>query len=194
MKLRIAAIFTVVLTGTAFLWAAAAATSCESLASLVLPKAKIDSAQSVAAGAFRPPGNNQRGGNAFAGLPAFCRVTATLTPSSDSDIKIEVWLPASGWNGKFQAVGNGGWAGTIPYPAMAAALARGYAGGRHRHGPRRRQRRFRARDIPRSWSTSRYRVDSRDDGAGQGRHQRPLRQRADSCPITTAARRAAGRA
>jgi len=60
-------------------------------------------------------------------LPAFCRVAATLTPTSDSDIKIEVWLPASGWNGKFQAVGNGGWAGMISYAAMAAALARGYA-------------------------------------------------------------------
>jgi feruloyl esterase len=40
---------------------------------------------------------------------------------------VEVWLPASGWNGKLQAVGNGGWAGTISYPAMAQALRRGYA-------------------------------------------------------------------
>ena len=31
----------------------------------------------------------------------------TLRPSADSDIKIEVWLPTSGWNGKFQGVGNG---------------------------------------------------------------------------------------
>ena len=52
---------------------------------------------------------------------------ATLTPSSDSDIKIEVWLPASGWNLKFQAVGNGGWAGVISYGAMAEALHDGYA-------------------------------------------------------------------
>src|SRR5207253_10201437 len=56
----------------------------------------------------------------------FCRVAATLTPSSDSDIKIEVWLPVSGWNGKLEAVGNGAWAGTISYPAMATALAAGY--------------------------------------------------------------------
>src|SRR6516165_1408540 len=105
-----------------------AATPCEKLASLALPNAKIDSAQMVAADAFVPPaGLGARGGNPFANLPAFCRVTATLTPSSDSDIKTEIWLPASGWNGKYQAVGNGGWAGTIPYPAMAAALASGYA-------------------------------------------------------------------
>ncbi len=61
-------------------------------------------------------------------LPAHCRVAATLRPSSDSVIDIEVWMPvADRWNGKFQAVGNGGWAGTIAYPAMAAALAQGYA-------------------------------------------------------------------
>jgi feruloyl esterase len=50
-----------------------------------------------------------------------------LKPTDDSDIKVEVWLPVTGWNGKFQAVGNGGWAGTISYPAMAEALRRGYA-------------------------------------------------------------------
>jgi feruloyl esterase len=64
----------------------------------------------------------------YAALPAFCRVAATLNPSSDSDIKVEMWLPAAGWNGKLQAVGNGGWAGVISYPALAAAVAAGYAG------------------------------------------------------------------
>ena len=69
-------------------------------------------------------------------LPAFCRVTATLTPTSDSDIKIEVWLPApraegapgTAWNGKLQSVGNGAWAGVIPYPALGDAIRAGYAG------------------------------------------------------------------
>ena len=85
-------------------------------------------AQTVGAGQFTAPnGRAGRGGNPFANLPAFCRVAATLTPSSDSDIKIEVWMPASGWNGKLQAVGNGAWAGNISYPAMATALAAGYA-------------------------------------------------------------------
>ena len=64
-------------------------------------------------GAFTPPGSNAGANVAFAKLPAFCRVAATLTPTSDSDIKIEVWLPVSSWNQKLQAVGNGGWAGTI---------------------------------------------------------------------------------
>jgi feruloyl esterase len=108
---------------------AGAATACENLASLALPQATIDSAQMVAAGSFVQPGGGARGAsNVFANLPAFCRLTATLTPTSDSDIKTEIWLPASGWNGKYQAVGNGGWAGTIPYAALAAAVADGYAG------------------------------------------------------------------
>jgi feruloyl esterase len=111
----------------------AAAASCESLVNLSPQDTKITSATSVAAGAFAPPtpGGAGAGGQPsaaqFGRLPAFCRVAATLTPSSDSDIKIEVWLPASGWNGKLQSVGNGGWAGVISYSALARALAGGYA-------------------------------------------------------------------
>ena len=57
----------------------------------------------------------------------FCRVAVTITPVPDSEIKIEVWLPESGWNGKLQSVGNGAWAGSISYPAMATAVSTGYA-------------------------------------------------------------------
>lgn len=102
------------------------AADCAALANLKLPATTITAAQTIAPGSFTPP-TPGRGPNPFAPLPSFCRVTATLTPSADSDIKIEVWLPESNWNGKFEAVGNGGWAGTITYPALATALARGYA-------------------------------------------------------------------
>ena len=105
---------------------AEAAAACENLTAVALPNTKIDTAQIVGAGAFVQPGG-RGAATAFARLPAFCRVTATLTPTTDSDIKTEIWLPATGWNGKFQAVGNGGWAGTIPYAALAAALGYGYA-------------------------------------------------------------------
>ena len=109
--------------------ALAAGASCESLVGLSLQNATVTSADTIAAGAFVPPGAAGRGNTAqqYSALPAFCRVAATLKPSSDSDIKIEVWLPSTGWNGKFQGVGNGGWAGTISYPALAAAMASGYA-------------------------------------------------------------------
>src|SRR5215831_5561214 len=103
------------------------AAPCDSLKSLSLPNTTITTAQTVAAGQFTPPGAGARGGAAFKDVPEFCRVAATLKPSSDSDIKIEVWMPTSGWNGKFMGVGNGGFSGAIQYNAMARALQRGYA-------------------------------------------------------------------
>ena len=44
-------------------------------------------------------GGLAQGGTGMSNLPAFCRVTATLKPTPDSDIKIEVWMPQAGWNG-----------------------------------------------------------------------------------------------
>jgi feruloyl esterase len=106
--------------------AAAGSAACESLASLSRPGATNTIAQTVPAGEFTTGGSGGDG-RGFEDLPTFCRVATTLTPSSDSDIKVEVWMPASNWNGKFQAVGNGGWAGSISYGAMAEALRQGYA-------------------------------------------------------------------
>jgi len=104
------------------------AATCESVSSIALRNATITTAASVAAGAFpAPPGRGPNAGAVYKTVPAFCRVAATLKPSSDSAIKIEVWMPAEGWNGKLQSVGNGAWAGTISYPAMATALGAGYA-------------------------------------------------------------------
>ena len=105
--------------------------TCESLATVRLPDTTITLAEVVAAGQFTPPAAGQAKGkgapNAYKDLPEFCRVAATLRPSSDSDIRVEFWLPATGWNRKLQAVGNGGWAGVISYTAMADAVRAGYA-------------------------------------------------------------------
>ncbi|HJQ23265.1 MAG TPA: tannase/feruloyl esterase family alpha/beta hydrolase [Blastocatellia bacterium] len=97
-----------------------AAQTCERLSDLKLANTTITAAQSVAAGSFGSAA-------AFKDLPAFCRVTGVIKPTSDSEIKFEVWMPAAGWNGKFQGVGNGGFAGSITQAALAGALARGYA-------------------------------------------------------------------
>ena len=104
--------------------AAPTGASCESLSALALPDTTITVAEIVAAGELSVPGVPP---GATRDLPAFCRVAATLKPTSDSVIKIEVWLPPSGWNQKYQAVGNGGWAGSISYGPMGEALRRGYA-------------------------------------------------------------------
>lgn len=103
--------------------------ACESLTGVTIAQMTIASAQTVAAGAFTPPSPPTPGPGApisYASLPAFCRVAVTSRPSLDSDIRIEVWLPVSGWNGKLQAVGNGAFGGTISYPALRTALASNY--------------------------------------------------------------------
>jgi feruloyl esterase len=128
--MRIAAV--IVLLGAATLdvpmTAAPAPMACESLAQTTLSNGQVLSAESVQAGAFAPPNaTNANAASAFKTLPAFCRVTVKLTPSTDSDIRVEVWLPQSGWNQKLQASGNGGLGGAIPYPAMAASVKAGYA-------------------------------------------------------------------
>ena len=92
----------------------------------------ITGAELVAAGQFKLPANALPpppgvAPTSYANLPAFCRVTATLTPSPDSDIRMEVWLPAQGWNGRFVGIGNGIWAGSISYAEMGETVAKGYA-------------------------------------------------------------------
>src|SRR6516162_6568677 len=108
--------------GILFLAVAAQQNPCEALKSLSIPNTTITSSDYVAAG----PQRNARGGQSVS-LPAHCRVAAVLQPSSDSHIEMELWMPAENWNGKFLAVGNGGWAGNIETAAMATGLARGYA-------------------------------------------------------------------
>jgi hypothetical protein len=99
-----------------------AATTCESLATLALPNTTIAVAESRPAGEFTPPGAKPLGR-----LPAFCRVAGSIRPSPDSDIRFEVWLPAAQWNGKFQGVGNGGYAGAIGFSGLADAVRNNYA-------------------------------------------------------------------
>src|SRR5262245_9135241 len=76
------------------------AATCESLTGVNFPDAKITTAVVVEPGAFQEANGRAQGANPYANLPRFCRVSATLTPSKDSDIKVEVWLPAEGWNSK----------------------------------------------------------------------------------------------
>ncbi len=132
----------------------ASAATCESLQSFSINQGTITSAELVPAGPWVQPGRGARAGGGRAGAPAqaaatggraqaaqpaasapapvmlpqHCRVKMVLEPSPDSNINAEVWLPASDWNGKFMAVGNGGFGGSIQgYGEMANHLALGYA-------------------------------------------------------------------
>lgn len=110
--------------------AIAASTSCENLKALKLANTRITIAQPVAPGAFRPPAVKLDFSGSIAPyqkLPAFCRVAGVLAPTPDSDIKFEVWMPASGWNHKLEGVGNGGFAGSMPYPSLALPVSLNYA-------------------------------------------------------------------
>ena len=101
----------------------ARAATCESLASLSLPDITITAAQTIPAGNY-----TAASGQTFNNLPTFCRLAATATPTSQSDINFEVWMPPAGtWNGVFRGEGSGGSAGAITFPLMANAIARNYA-------------------------------------------------------------------
>src|SRR5277367_3178809 len=102
--------------------------SCEDLATLTLPNATITSVTSVPAGPYGPSSVTNHP-PASVVLPAYCRVDGIAKPTSDSEIRFEIWLPATGWNGKFEQAGNGGFAGALPLAAMVKPLLRGYATG-----------------------------------------------------------------
>src|SRR5436305_6338996 len=103
----------------------ASATPCTNLQSLQLEHTTINSATDNMSGVFVVPGSSPP--TTLTGLPAFCRVTATLTPTSDSSIKIEVWLPETKWNGRFLGTGGGGFQGVISYNALASGIQAGFA-------------------------------------------------------------------
>jgi feruloyl esterase len=107
---------------------AAAPIRCEDLKSITVANTTIAGAEIVAAGAFKPPAPGFPGLVVdYSKMPAFCRVTGSIKPSADSDIRFELWLPAEGWNGRFMQTGNGGAAGSIVYDSFVDPLVRGYA-------------------------------------------------------------------
>lgn len=105
----------------------AAAKSCEtqSFADLKLENAQIRSAALVTGGSYRPQGSQ----STLTGLPdSFCRLNGVATPSSDSLINFEIWVPTgAAWNGKLVTTGNGGYSPNLNYGDMAYAIRQGYA-------------------------------------------------------------------
>lgn len=94
--------------------------SCESLSDLKLPDTTITLATSAPGGQspLSPTTN----------LPPYCRVAGVIKPTTDSNIKFEVWMPSPlVWNRKFDGVDNGGFGGFINRDALATALRAGFA-------------------------------------------------------------------
>src|ERR1700678_2132821 len=99
------------------------AADCGALKQLSLPDTTITMADEVTSGELRGPGLDKP----LHDLPPFCRVTGILHPTSDSDIRFEVWLPVKDWNQRILGVGNGGFAGGIGYQGLGGNIRRGFA-------------------------------------------------------------------
>ena len=103
---------------------------CERLAGVKISNAEVTSAKTYAAGTYQgapAPFSGVDVSTLYKSMPGFCRVAVEAKPTSDSDIKIQVWLPASGWNGNLLGIGNGGFAGLIDEMQLASAVKHGYA-------------------------------------------------------------------
>jgi feruloyl esterase len=96
------------------------ATRCAALAGrTVAPNTVVESAR------FAPTGDTVAG--TTVSVP-FCRVLGLATPTADSHIGFEVWLPpAASWNGIFRGEGSGASAGAISPGPMGEALGGGFA-------------------------------------------------------------------
>ena len=99
------------------------AANCDAIKQLQLPDTTITMAERVTTGELSGPELDKP----LHELPVFCRVTGVLRPTTDSDIRFEVWLPENDWNQRFLGVGNGGFAGSIGYQGLAGNLRRGFA-------------------------------------------------------------------
>jgi feruloyl esterase len=102
-----------------------AAVPCAGLVTTSLEAARVSASVVVPGPSMVAPD-----GQTYTNVPSFCKVTVVATPSPDSLVNIEVWLPlASQWNGRFEGIGNGGYAGTLAAaaPAMVVALRRQFA-------------------------------------------------------------------
>ena len=98
------------------------ATSCDAIKRLAIEHTEIDAAEPAPAGTYQPPGAAE-----MRDMPAFCRVHGTITPVVESRIGFELWLPDTGWNGKLEMFGNGGYSSKLAYGNLAEQLKRGYA-------------------------------------------------------------------
>lgn len=94
---------------------------CEVLYKLSFSDAKIINAELIPTGEHSLPD-----GTIFL-APAFCKVEGQSHPTTDSDIKFEIWMPVSGWTGRYYQVGFGGFSGGIYYPELKRMLLMGNA-------------------------------------------------------------------
>jgi tannase/feruloyl esterase len=104
--------------------AALTPTSCENLTSFSYPNTTINSATSMPGGPYVAPDTWHL---AFADLPPYCQVNATIAPTPDSSIGVQVWMPTQRYNGRYLGTGNGGYAGGFFQSELAQGINNGFA-------------------------------------------------------------------
>jgi len=82
---------------------------CGALAGLVLKDVKVETATAAAAS------------------PAFCRIQGLITPTPQSRIHFELWMPVTGWSGRIEMVGNGGYSSQMRLDELARLVHSGDA-------------------------------------------------------------------
>ena len=99
--------------------------TCESLAGVSLPGNTTITAAQTLSGSF----SATAAGTTYnlTGMPPFCRVFGVTKPGPNSNVNWEVWMPASGWNGRFEQLGGGGIDGSINLNNMGTVVQQGYA-------------------------------------------------------------------
>jgi tannase/feruloyl esterase len=130
MRLMLAASVMAVIAG-----GTASAETCDDIRSARVEHTTITVATVVRAGTFEPRlpvYADPVPSGAFVSLPEFCRVIGLIAPVANSHIEFEVWLPMTGWNGRYMGVGNGGSGGFVNYfspngPSLAEAVRDGFA-------------------------------------------------------------------
>jgi feruloyl esterase len=99
-------------------------TSCANLTSFSYPNTTINSATSMPGGPYVAPDTWHL---AFTNLPPYCQVNATIAPTADSSIGVQVWMPTQRYNGRYLGTGNGGYAGGFFQSELAQGINNGFA-------------------------------------------------------------------
>ena len=106
---------------------ASAQQPCDRLTATSLLHTTVTSAAVIAEGPYSAPPGPAPAPVQGVTVPGHCEVKGVIRPTKDSEIKFALWLPLTGWNGKYRQEGNGGWAGAINYGSLIDPLRRGYA-------------------------------------------------------------------
>ena len=109
---------------------AAPSSPCSNLKAATVPGARVVSISGVEAYNVTSPALPPFFLDSVAGLDV-CNVSVYLThPGVNDHVLVQLFLPLTGWNGRYQATGGGGWATSFGELQLSRAAAQQYASSR----------------------------------------------------------------